>query len=76
MLAIIHQTTEEKLTMYMKLTKHELAVMLVNSNEALDAALLRERNPPLYVEPTPIDREPLVTPVHVTTWSRLRTWHA
>ncbi len=44
-MSIIPQTAEEKIAMYLKLTKRELAIMLVNSNEALEASLLREQNP-------------------------------
>ena len=36
---IIEQTREEKIAMYMRLTKREIAGMLVNSSEALDNAL-------------------------------------
>lgn len=35
MLRVIPQTREEKIAMYMKLTKRELVGMLVTSNEAL-----------------------------------------
>ncbi len=36
MMKIIQQTREETLAMYMKLTKHELAEMLANANDAID----------------------------------------
>ena len=39
MMRIIEQTRDEKIAMYMKLTKREIAEMLVNSSEALDNAL-------------------------------------
>ena len=35
MLQIIEQTREEKIAMYMKLTKRELAEMLINCNDML-----------------------------------------
>ena len=39
MMYVIPQTRDEKIAMYMKLTKREIAEMLVNSSEALDNAL-------------------------------------
>ncbi len=36
MTQVVKQTRDEKIAMYMKLTKWELAERLVNSNEALD----------------------------------------
>ena len=39
MLQVIEQTREEKIAMYMKLTKQEIAGMLVNANSALESAL-------------------------------------
>ncbi len=36
MVRVIKQTRDEKIAMYMKLTKRELVERLVNSNEALD----------------------------------------
>ncbi len=36
MVQIVEQTKEEKLAMYMKLTKKELAEMLINCNEIID----------------------------------------
>lgn len=41
---IIDQTPEEKLAMYMKLTKKELSLMLIESNRLLDQATAR----PMY----------------------------
>ena len=39
MLQVIKQTREERMTMYLKLTKRELAEMLINANEALSRTL-------------------------------------
>ncbi len=36
MMRLIEQTRDEKVTMYMKLTKRELAEMVINANLALD----------------------------------------
>ena len=36
MMRVIAQTRDEKITMYMKLTKRELVEMLVNANKALE----------------------------------------
>ncbi len=36
MMRLIEQTRDEKVTMYMKLTKRELAEMLANANKALE----------------------------------------
>jgi hypothetical protein len=43
---IIDQTPEEKLAMYMKLTKKELSLMLIESNKMLDQATATAR--PMY----------------------------
>lgn len=37
MMRVMEQTHEEKVIMYMKLSKRELIEMLINSNKALDA---------------------------------------
>jgi len=37
MMHIIPQTRDEKVIMYMKLTKRELVEMLINANKALDS---------------------------------------
>ena len=37
MIQVIPQPRDEKIAMYMKLTKGELAAMLVGANEAIDA---------------------------------------
>ena len=37
MMSIIQQTRDEKMAIYMKLTRRELAEMLINCNEALQA---------------------------------------
>ncbi len=37
MMRLLHQTRDEKITMYMKLTKLELIEMLINANKALDS---------------------------------------
>jgi len=39
MIQIIEQSTEEKMAMYMKLSKKELAIMLISCNNALDSAI-------------------------------------
>ncbi len=36
MMRLLEQTREEKIKMYMKLTKRELAEMLANANKALE----------------------------------------
>lgn len=36
MMRLIEQTRDEKVTMYMKLTKRELIEMLINANAALE----------------------------------------
>lgn len=36
MLQVIEQTREEKIAMYMKLKKREIAEMLANANDAID----------------------------------------
>ena len=51
MLQVIEQTRDEKIAMYMRCTKRELAEMLLNCNEALSA-----RN---QVEP--------INPIQITT---------
>ena len=43
MMHVIKQTRDEKIAMYMKLTKRELAEMLVNSNEAISLIPRRDR---------------------------------
>ena len=37
MIQVIPQTRDEKIAMYMKLTKRELAAMLVSANDAVNA---------------------------------------
>lgn len=41
MMSVIEQTRDDKIAMYLKLTKRELAEMLVNANEALAMTLER-----------------------------------
>ena len=36
MLKVIEQTRDEKIAMYMKMTKRELVAMLINANDAID----------------------------------------
>ena len=43
MIRVIPQTREEKIAMYMKLTKRELAEMLASANEVVEA-LTREKS--------------------------------
>lgn len=65
MMHILPQTRDEKLAMYMKLTKREMAEMLVNANEVIDRA---------YGQPVPgnvpnraeILRDPFVFPWEMT----------
>ncbi len=42
---VLEQTHEEKITMYMKLTKREIAEMLANANEAIDSLQKMRRRP-------------------------------
>ena len=56
MMYVIPQTRDEKIAMYMKLTKREIAEMLVNSNDALDNAL---RHVKLGHQPEPISIRPV-----------------
>ena len=44
MMQVIEQTRDENIAMYMKLTKREIAEMLVNANEAV--SLLQKSAPP------------------------------
>lgn len=46
MLQTVEQTRDEKIAMYMKLTKRELAEMLANCNEMLANALMQQRQMP------------------------------
>ena len=49
MFRVIEQTHDEKIEMYMKLTKRELATMLANANDAID--LLQKQD---WVSPPPV----------------------
>ena len=51
MMHIIPQTRDEKIAMYMKLTKRELVEMLVNSNGVLDK--LSQAQKPIWVRTSP-----------------------
>ena len=59
---LIPQTRDDKITMYMKLTKRELAEMLINCNDIL----AKMSNPPIVVNPTPIGPPPAPG---VITWA-------
>ena len=45
MMQVIEQTRNEKLAMYMKLTRRELAEMLVNANDALQSLAMSQLCP-------------------------------
>ncbi len=53
MLQVIEQTREEKIAMYLKLTKRELAEMLANANDAIGLLSATPYIPPSYT-PLPI----------------------
>ncbi len=67
MMQVIPQTRDEKIAMYMKLTKRELAEMLVASNEAVGA--LSQNHPWQITIPAPTPTPPY--PYVGTTWSPL-----
>lgn len=46
MMHIVQMTKDEKIAMYMKLSKRELAELLTNSNDALERALENKNNFP------------------------------
>lgn len=68
MLQVIEQTRDEKIAMYMKLTKRELAEMLVNCNEALTA-----RSQQWQSVPEPQTARPITTTVFVPNFSLANT---
>ena len=54
MMRIIEQTRDEKIAMYMKLTKRELAEMVINVNAALELMQREQTIPsvvPHYISP-------------------------
>ena len=53
MMQLVEQTRDEKMAMYMKLTKRELAEMLVNANDALQSLALSQLCPIHVVTPSP-----------------------
>ncbi len=61
MMHVIEQTREEKIAMYLKLTKRELAGMLINANDAI-----RLMAPQRSVTSVPLQIDP--TPYRGTTW--------
>ncbi len=65
MIQVIEQTRAEKLAMYMKLSKRELAEMLVNANAALAGAVMHHSSP--YQQPA--SNLPPFAPSHpIMTW--------
>lgn len=76
MMQIIEQTRDEKIAMYMKLSKRELAEILTNSNEALNVLLKNQQ--PIY-NPQPYTYDPLrvgdFTAPHLP-WTIVTTTHA
>ena len=53
---VVEMTDEEKLEMYMKLTKTELSKMLIEANKHLDMVRLVAPCPPIPIYPTyPMD---------------------
>ena len=67
MIHVIPQTRDEKIVMYLKLTKRELAEMLVSANEAIDA-LSRQQQEQITI-PSQTYTPP--TPMVTTIWSPL-----
>jgi hypothetical protein len=70
MLQIIEQTDEEKLAMYMKLDKEEIAKMLIQSNKHLDALIAKQ---PYITPQTPFPSWP-VTCQPSNEWEG-KPWH-
>ena len=62
MMVVIPQTRDEKIAMYMKLTKRELAEMLANANQALQQQWQTIAPQQTYTPPAPMT---------TTTWSPL-----
>ncbi len=67
MLQVIPQTRDEKIAMYLKLTRRELAGMLVAANDAVGAL---SRNHPWQIA-IPAQTDPPPYPYVGTTWSPL-----
>ena len=63
MIQVIPQTRDEKIAMYMKLTRRELAEMLVASNEAVHAL---SQNHPWQIT---IPAEPATPPYPTIRWA-------
>jgi hypothetical protein len=59
-LAVIQQSHDEKIAMYLKLTKRELAEMLVTANDALGAMTTDQH--PVYTYTPPPYTQPSYTP--------------
>jgi len=58
MIRVIKQTHDEKIVMYMKMKKLEIAKMLVNANEAID--LLQEQRRPPKITSITIKTDPSI----------------
>lgn len=67
---VIPQTRDEKIAIYMKLTKRELAEMLATANEAMDA-LTRQPEQWQIVRPQQTYTPP--APMVTTTWRQPNT---
>ena len=65
MIQVIPQTRDEKIAMYLKLTKRELAEMLTSANEHLD----RLPQQPQWQTTIPWETCPATQPEVTTTWS-------
>ena len=68
MIQVIPQTRDEKIAMYMKLTKRELAEMLVGSNEAVNV-LSQQQQWQITIPAGDQQADAPAAPMGGTTWS-------